>query len=375
MGLTQLKPSADALKQDYESTGVSAQKAHEGLSRLTVHVMGTWTRKSGTGHVLLPLGHFANVIDVGGQGIAFCTDGVGSKSIVAQMLEKYDTIGIDCVAMNVNDLVCIGATPISMVDYIAIENADPDVLDQISIGLSEGARIADISISGGEISQLPGIIHGAEKGLGFDLVGAAIGHVPLSNILTGEMIAPGDVLIGVRSNGVHSNGLTLARKLFFERDKLRIDHKFDDLDLPLGEELLRPTHIYVKESLENFSTVRGVRALVHVTSEGLMNLMRMDATVRYVIDELPEIPKIFDLIQYAGHVENEEMFHVYNMGIGFCYVVEESSAEAVISIVKSHGKEAVRIGYVEESPTKAVVIPSKDLNVWKPIRKVPDQKR
>jgi phosphoribosylformylglycinamidine cyclo-ligase len=375
MGLTSLKPKTQAPSKDhYESAGVSAERAHDGLSRLTSHILETWQRPSGTGRVLLPLGHFANVIEIAGQGIAISTDGVGSKTIIAQLLGKYDTIGIDCVAMNVNDLVCIGATPISMVDYIAIEYLDPSVLEQIAIGLAAGAKKAGISISGGEISQLPGIIRGVEPGLGFDLVGAAIGHVLPSRILTGERVAAGDVIIGVRSNGIHSNGLTLARRVLLEEAKLGVDHRFDDLDVTLGEELLKPTHIYVREALEVMRAVPEVKALVHVTSEGLMNLMRMSSTVCYVIDALPPVPPIFDIIQKTGRVDDDEMFHIYNMGIGFCFIVEPAKADDVIAIVTSHGKHASRIGYVEVSPEKAVAIPERRLDVRKPIRKIPNQR-
>ena len=192
----------------------------------------------------MDIGYFANVIDIGGIGLAICTDGVGSKSIIAQMMSRYDTIGIDCVAMNVNDAICVGARPISMVDYIAIEKADADILGAIAIGLAEGAKQAGISISGGEISPLKDVMRG------FDLVGMAVGIVPLDRIITGRDLAPGDVIIGLESSGIHSNGLTLARHVFFERAGLSIDHVFPELGTTLGEELLRPTLIYVPEILD-----------------------------------------------------------------------------------------------------------------------------
>jgi phosphoribosylformylglycinamidine cyclo-ligase len=261
-----------------------------------------------------------------------------------------------------------------MVDYIAIECLDPDVLEQISIGLTTGAKEAGISISGGEISQLPGIIKGVQPGLGFDLVGAAIGHVAPSQIITGERVAAGDIIIGVRSNGIHSNGLTLARRLFLDEANLGLDHKFDKLDVTLGEELLKPTHIYVREALSVMRAVPDVKALVHVTSEGLMNLMRMKGIVEYVIDSLPPVPPIFDIIQDMGNVSNDEMFHIYNMGIGFCFIVEESRADNVISAVQSYGKQASIIGHVKASSDKAVLIPARGLNVRKPIRKIPNQR-
>jgi phosphoribosylformylglycinamidine cyclo-ligase len=175
----------------YKSSGVDTDEADVGLKRLTRRIMKTWPPVGEFGQVQLGIGYFANVVDFGGIGVAICTDGVGSKALIATMMEKYDTIGIDCVAMNVNDVICVGAQPVSMVDYIAIEKVDADILDQISVGLSDGANIAGISISGGEISQLKGILNG------FDLVGMAVGRVALDQINVGENIHPGDILIGI----------------------------------------------------------------------------------------------------------------------------------------------------------------------------------
>lgn len=364
MAMTQFKQASTKSSLNYESVGVSTDKAEDGLKRLTRHIKSTWPSEKGTGSVRLPLGQFANVIDIAGQGIAFCTDGVGSKALIAQMFNKYDTIGIDCVAMNVNDLICVGATPISLVDYIAVETANPSMLEEISIGLTDGAGQANISISGGEIAQLPGMIHGAVESHGFDLVGAAIGHVDLDKILSGKSIEPGDAIIGVASNGIHSNGLTLARKAFFDHSqKFSLNTKFDELGCTLGEELLKPTHIYVRESLEILEKVPNVKALVHITSNGLLNLARMEADVQYVIKELMPIPPIFSLIQKHGEVSNKEMFHVYNMGVGFCYVVKETSVEETLNILRAHGRQAAKIGDIEanESGKKSVKIVEKGL--------------
>ena len=227
----------------YKAAGVDIAEADAGLRNIVSRITATWP-KSGLGAVQLPIGYFANVIDLGGIGLGICTDGVGSKAIVAQMMNKYDTIGIDCVAMNVNDLLCVGARPLSMVDYIAIEAADAAMLDGIAVGLAEGARQAGISISGGEISQLRDVVRG------FDLVGMAVGTVALDRIIVGRDIQPGDRVIGIASNGIHSNGLSLARRAFFERAGVSVDHVFPELGCPLGEELLRPTFIYVPEILE-----------------------------------------------------------------------------------------------------------------------------
>ena len=360
VGMAQTQPDDGQQPEglDYAKTGVSTEQADAGLNRLTENIKETWDDR-----VLLELGHFANVIDIGGQGVAFCTDGVGSKAMVAQMLDRYDTIGIDCVAMNVNDLICVGATPISMVDYIAVETADPRMLEEISIGLTKGAKQAGISISGGEIAQLPGMIHGSREAHGFDLVGAAVGHVDLSKILVGRDIQAGDVIIGVASNGIHSNGLTLARHVFFERSGFGIDDKIDGLEQTLGEELLKPTHIYVREALEILEAVPGVKGLVHITSDGFLNLTRMqpERQIGYVIEELPHIPAIFELIQKLGSITDEEMFHVYNMGVGFCYIAEEASSDAILEILAANGRDASRIGTVKDIESNTVRIEQKSL--------------
>lgn len=352
---------ANRQPMDYEATGVSTRRAGDGLTRLTRRVLSTWPQGPGTGTVHLPLGQYANVVEIAGQGIAFSTDGVGSKALVAQMLGRYDTIGIDCIAMNVNDLICVGATPVSLVDYIAVETADADMLDEISIGLVEGARQAGISISGGEIAQLPGMIHGTASGHGFDLVGAAIGHVALDRIITGRDIVPGDVIIGVESNGIHSNGLTLARGVFGDGLEAALGESHGVLDVALGEELLKPTHIYVPEALEVMEKVPGVKALVHITSDGFLNLCRMEATVAYVIDRLLPVPPIFELIQDRGSVDEAEMFQVYNMGTAFCFVAASEDAGAIVETVRAHGRNAAAIGHVEASDTKRVRIEERGL--------------
>src|SRR5215831_14153651 len=225
----------------HKKAGVDIDAAEAGLQQIIASIKQTWPAPNALGAVKLDIGYFANVIDIGGIGLAICTDGVGSKSIIAQMMRRYDTIGIDCVAMNVNDVICVGARPISMVDYIAIEESDSDMLGGIAIGLAAGAKAAGISISGGEISPLKDVMRG------FDLVGTAVGIVPLDRIITGRDLVPGDVIIGLESSGIHSNGLTLARYVFFKQGGLSVDHVFPQLGVPVGEELLRPTLIYVSE--------------------------------------------------------------------------------------------------------------------------------
>lgn len=355
--ITPMAKSNLATKQPYsvyENAGVNTKEADTGLEGIVSRIKQTWP-KDGFGEVKLDIGYFANVIDMGGIGVAICTDGVGSKSIIAQKMDRYDTIGIDCVAMNVNDLICVGAKPASLVDYIAVESVDASVLDQIAIGLAEGARLARISISGGEIAQLKDTISG------FDLVGTAIGRVDLDKILIGQDITEGDVVIGVRSNGIHCNGLSLAREAFFIQNDFSISHRFTELDCSLGEELLKPTSIYVPEAMELLDSLTGLKALINITSEGLLNLTRVLSDVGYVIYDLPEPHPIFGLIQDLANVRDEEMFKVFNMGIGFCAVVDKNSVEQALSIFKRHNREAKTIGYAVSDEEKKVKIPDHNL--------------
>src|SRR5436190_306883 len=338
----------------YKETGVDTAEAEAGLERIIGRVKGTWPA-SGVGRVVLPIGYFANVIELDGVGLALCTDGVGSKTIIADMMRKYDTIGIDCVAMNVNDLICVGAKPLSLVDYIAVEKTDAAMLDAIGAGLCRGAEMAQISISGGEIAQLRDVING------FDLVGMALGRVDLDKIIDGRDIAPGDVVIGVKSNGLHSNGYSLARQALFEAGRFGIDQKFDELGSTLGEELLRPTSIYVREALETLENVRGVKALFNITGDGLLNLTRAAAPVGYEIDQPIEPQPIFGLIQRYGGVSDAEMFEVFNMGLGFVYVVDPAAAAATVAILNKHGRDARPIGHTVADPEKKVRIPSRGL--------------
>jgi phosphoribosylformylglycinamidine cyclo-ligase len=341
--------------QHYRSAGVDADAAQAGLDKIIGHIKGTWPPVGGFGEVKLDIGYFANVIDIGGIGLAISTDGAGSKSIIADMMRRYDTIGIDCVAMNVNDLLCVGARPVSMVDYIAVDEADAERLGAIAIGLAEGARQAGISIPGGEISQLKDVVRG------FDLVGAAIGIVPLDRIIIGRDLAPGDVVIGLESSGVHSNGLTLARRVLFEQAGLSTGHVYPELGIPLGEELLRPTLIYVPEILDIIEHVPGVKALINITGDGFMNLPRVSAKVGFVIDELPPPPPIFELIQRVGGVSTAEMYGVYNMGIGFCVLAAEKDCDPVLSILKRHGRGAQLIGRAIADDSKGVYLPRQKL--------------
>ena len=342
---------------EYDKSGVSSQGAETALSGLLKHVLPT--RKFSDRYPLAAdIGYFANVIDLGnGEGIAFGTDGVGTKIIVAELLGRYDTIGIDCVAMNVNDVICVGARPVSMVDYIACSHTDPEVFSQLGQGLAEGAWQAGISISGGEISQIKEII------TGIDLIGACIGHVHLNRVNTGKNIKPGNLIVGLASSGVHSNGLTLARRVLLgdslEEQKSRINDYEEFLGQTLGEVLLEPTRIYVKPVLEMLDSEIDLKAMVHITSGGICNLNRVESdNIRFAIDTLQPVPEIFNLIQDRGGVSEAEMFETFNMGTGFCLIVEGThEVETITEICKNHDLPCQVIGQVEGHQCKEVALP------------------
>ncbi|MEE8305378.1 MAG: phosphoribosylformylglycinamidine cyclo-ligase [Candidatus Tectomicrobia bacterium] len=345
----------------YQAAGVDTDQADIALKRLLQQVRQTWPAGGGIGSVKLDMGYFANVIDLGGIGLAIATDGVGTKAIIAQMMDQYDTVGIDCVAMNVNDLICVGARPVSMVDYLALQAPHPDMLEAIGQGLCEGAKLANISIAGGEVAQLQDIVKGHREGYGFDLAATAVGTVPLDKIIIGQDIQAGDVVIGLESNGIHSNGLTLARRVFFDWNDYTVASSLPPLGCTLGEELLKPTHIYVQEVLALLDQDLPVKALMHITGDGFLNLTRVASEVGYIIEELPTVPAIFSFIQEFGNVSDEEMFRVYNMGIGFCIVVSPEAADRVISIVQSYGKQAYQIGHTVWDKERRITIRPKGL--------------
>jgi phosphoribosylformylglycinamidine cyclo-ligase len=341
----------------YAAAGVDSTKAEAGLARLRAWVERTFSLNPFS-RPHLPLGYFANIIRIDGfaTGIAISTDGVGTKLLVAEMLGKYDTVGIDCIAMNVNDLLCVGATPVSFVDYIAVEKLEPAVLEEIGKGLFRGAEMARVSIAGGEIAQLGEMLRGIRAGAGVDLAGTAVGTVPLDRVIVGQDVQPGDAVIGLASSGIHSNGLTLARRVLFGETKLTVDSYLQECGRTVGEELLEPTHIYVPEITAMLAADLRLKALVHITGDGFLNLTRTATPVGYHIRTLPPPPPIFAVLQEVGQVSDAEMFQVYNMGIGFCVVVAEAEAERVIQIAGEHGTRAWKLGTTVASPERTIII-------------------
>lgn len=303
----------------YSKAGVSIEREELAIRSMINILQRTFKfRKGKQGEVLEDIGTFANVIDLGDQALAMCTDGVGSKVLVAQELGRYNTIGVDVVAMNVNDLICIGARPLAMVDYLAVSRINPDIMKEIAIGIYEGAKQSDIAIIGGETATLPDIIMGVD-GKGFDIAGTAIGLVDKDKIITGEKINSGDVVLGFRSSGIHSNGLTLARRV---------------LPRNMWMELLTPTRIYVKEVIELLGNYE-VHGLAHITGGGFRNLLRI-TPLGFLLDSLPAPQMIFKKIQELGNVSDKEMYKTFNMGVGFCVILDGSSAD---EIIKKYGNK------------------------------------
>jgi phosphoribosylformylglycinamidine cyclo-ligase len=332
-----------APKSAYAQAGVDQLVADDAVSAI-VKVLGSAHLARQSRQVPLP-GHFAAVIRITDDlGIAMSTDGVGTKLLIAEQLGRFNTIGIDCVAMNVNDVICVGAEPLAMLDYIAIDRATPEICGQIAVGLARGAELAEIEIPGGELAQLGDIVRG------FDIAGACFGLVKLDQIITGENIQPGDVILGLPSSGLHANGYTLARRAL---EGLPLDSDPEGrLGKSLGDALLEPTEIYVKPVMELLRSPVGVRGLAHITSQGFDNLIRLDADVTYIIDEALEPPPLFNLIQERHRVDDKEMHEVFNMGCGFCCVVAPEDEAATLGMLRAHYPTARRIGRVTEGPRR-----------------------
>ncbi|MFC4245810.1 phosphoribosylformylglycinamidine cyclo-ligase [Natribaculum luteum] len=275
---------------------------------------------------------YAGLLDIGDRYLALATDGVGTKLLVAEAIEDFSTIGIDCIAMNVNDLVAAGVEPVAFVDYLAIDEPDDDLTNEIGEGLAVGLEQADLTLLGGETAVMPEVVEG------FDLAGTCAGLAGKDEIFEGEA-AVGDVLVGFPSNGIHSNGLTLAREAVTRNHEYTDAFPHDD-ERTIGEELLRPTRIYT-DLLEPMHD-HGVRAAAHVTGGGFTNLLRMGDRKYVVDDPLPAQP-VFEFVQQEGNVSDEEMHRTFNMGTGFVVSLPEDRAEDLVA--ETDGQV---IGRVEE---------------------------
>ena len=321
----------------YAASGVDI-KAKDEAARKMVGLLSY--ARTGLGRPLGGSGHFAGMVEFGEHALVLATDGVGTKLEVANHMRKWDTVGIDCIAMNVNDAVCVGAEPIAFVDYLAVEKPDPHLVGELAKGLNEGARQSNMTIVGGETAVLPSLVKG------FDLAGTVLGFVRRDSIVSGADIAPGDVLLGVASSGVHSNGYTLVRRSM-ERAGRTYEDRMPD-GRTIGETLLEPTRIYVRAVLDMIAAVgpKNVHGISHVTGSGLLNVPRLKKDVRYVFDDPLPVPPIFHAVQKWGNVATDEMYRTFNMGMGLCVVVPPEHADAALKALSKHFP-AQRVGRVE----------------------------
>jgi phosphoribosylformylglycinamidine cyclo-ligase len=341
------------MEWSYSRAGVDLDKVKRAHKSIVELVEFTYKFREGLfGRVLRGAGHYAALIDVGGgRALALHADGVGTKVLIAQLMDRYDTVGIDCVAMNVNDLICVGAEPVAMIDYLAMEKSDEEMAAEIVRGLVKGAEMAGIAIIGGETAVMPDVIKGAVEGKGFDLAGLSIGVVDVDKAVFGDKIRLGDAIVGVESSGIHSNGLTLARRVLLEHAGLKVESYVDEFCCTLGEELLKPTHIYVKPVLELLRRGMEIHGLAHITGGSFTKLMRIAPRgLGFKLDDMPEPHAIFKLIQRHGNVSSWEMYRTFNMGVGFCVVAPEHEVDRVIRVFKAHGFRAKRIGMVVDEP-------------------------
>ncbi|MBU0591706.1 phosphoribosylformylglycinamidine cyclo-ligase [Candidatus Micrarchaeota archaeon] len=291
-------------------------------------IKSTYSFRKGYGEPIPVFGHYGGLFKCGEQTLTMHTDGVGTKILVAQALDKYDTIGIDAIAMSVNDILCVGAEPLVGVDYIALAKEDDKLVEDIMKGLVKGAEDSGCAIIGGETAIIPDIIKGEKKP--FDLTFTVVGKV--RKLILGDEIVKGDVIVGLESSGLHSNGFTLARKV---------------LDIEKwGSEMLAPTRIYVSEVIEAIDTC-DIHGIAHITGGGFSKLTRLNNGVGYVLDALPKPAPIFKAL--AKEVDDDRHMHrTFNMGVGMTLILPEDRADTVINIAKKHGVEASVIGRITE---------------------------
>jgi len=317
----------------YSKAGVNIDDKSNAISSLVKEI---GFERNGIGKMVRIPGLFASLIDFGDRYLTLATDGVGTKLLIAEELGIWNTVGIDCIAMNVNDTICVNSEPTSFVDYIAIDVPDENVTREIGIGLRKGAELSNMEIVGGEIAVLPEIVKGV------DLSGTCLGFVEKDKVITGSDCKEKDVIVALRSSGIHSNGLTLARKVF-ESENISLKDKISGLNETVGGALLTPTEIYVKQVLD-ITRTNEVHGLVNITGGGLRNILRMKKGLRYIIDDPLTPAPIFKKIQELGNVEDREMYQTLNMSMGFMIIAPAEDAE---NIVKKYDNAKV-VGRVEK---------------------------
>ena len=346
-----MKPKRNA----YARAGVDVRKVrtlHRTLARTLASTFST--RRGALGAPLIGIGHYAGLIDLGdGRALAMHTDGVGTKVLVALKMRKLDTIGIDCVAMTVNDLICVGCEPMALLDYLALEREDEQVVSEVMKGLVSGARESGTAIVGGETAIMGGVVNG------LDLVSMGVGVVDKDKVVDGSELREGDRVVGVASSGLHSNGYTLARKVLLNRRSL--EDYVPEFGKTLGEEMLTPTRIYVKPTLRALKRF-DIHAIGHITGGSFSKLQRLTGGKKLGFDlKLPApTPPIFSMIQREGRLSNKDMLGTFNMGVGLCVCAPASDAEGIAALYRRAGFKASVIGEVVAQ--KRVIVDSVELS-------------
>ena len=375
----------------YAAAGVDEEREQAAFAR----VMRPWLARTKvrspmvTSITGLASGYFATIMHLPpGPPLALTTDGVGTKIMLAREANRWEPIGVDCVANNVNDLICVGAVPLALLDYMATDRIDEGVLDEVARGLFLGAELAGIAIPGGEIAQIGEMLaDSVGGGPMLDLVGTAIGALPplgtrepqaqqepqaWRTAVDGSAVRPGDVVIGLPSSGLHSNGYSLARHALFKKGGMGLSDPVPGTGRRLADALLQPTRVYVTAAEALWSAGITPRGMAHISGGGLLNIARLAADVSYELDALVPVPEIFALIAGKGAIPAATMYATFNMGIGFCVVVSSAEQQAALDALKKAGEDAVRIGWVTSRPGRTVSIPVAGLigkgDAFEPVR-------
>jgi len=335
---------------NYKDAGVDTDAGQR-----EVELIKNVVKKTQSKDVLSSLGGFSGLFnldlsEIKNPVLVSGTDGVGTKVILAHMLDKHDTIGIDCVAMCANDILCQGAKPLFFLDYIATGKLVPEKMEKIVAGVAEGCIQSNASLIGGETAEMPGVYEEDS----YDLAGFCVGVVDKDKIIDGSKISKGDIIFGLSSNGIHSNGYSLVRKIVFDHAKLDLNEKYNELNVTLGEELLKPTRIYVKEILELLKEV-DIKGMSHITGGGFNeNIPRMipDGLCADVDTTVIETPQIFKLLKEWADLKIEDMYKTFNMGVGFVFAVSEEDKEKVENFFKDTDLKLYNLGKVKSGENK-----------------------
>jgi phosphoribosylformylglycinamidine cyclo-ligase len=347
----------------YASAGVDEEREQDVFAQ----AMRPWLARTAVRSPLvtsitgLASGYFATLMHIPpGPPIALTTDGVGTKILLAREADRWEPVGIDCVANNVNDVICTGAVPLALLDYIATDRIDADVLEAVARGLYRGAGEAGIAIPGGEIAQIGAMLaDSAGGGPMLDLVGTAVGAIPDGRApVDGSQVRAGDVILALPSSGLHSNGYSLARRALAG---LALDSKVPGSGQPLADALLAPTRVYVRAAEALWAAGVTPHGLAHISGGGLLNVARLAADVSYTLDSLPPAPPVFALIAEKGGIPPQTMYATFNMGTGFCVVVSPADAGAALDALAGAGEQPVVAGAVTDRPGRYVSIPQAGL--------------